>query len=220
MQFRTMLAVAGLAASAAFASTASAETVRYEFSCHSDGYIHVIAWQSGGYGFEYSTGERCGPELRMAGPTLVLIIIVAEKSQVSPNGQGFLSSLEKGAPISAKRLPGKVAGAGRGSAGTAEPNKVARGDVRPRLAALLASIDLDAKRGDVGPSKELSIFDRWGNLITAGSEPVRVPGDVGLAFARSDSGSAKRMNWKQRCLAKHGIWRVKDGEWGCWFSVK
>ena len=217
MQFRTMLAVVGVAASAAFASTASAETVRYEFSCNSDGYIHVIAWQSSGLGLEYSTGERCGPALQF---TPVLIIIVASKSQVSPGAQAFLNSLDKGAPISVKRLPGQGAGSARGSVGKLETTQLARGDVHPRLAALLASIDLDTKRGELGPSKQLSIFDRWGNLITARGEPALVPGDVGLSVARPGNGTGDGSNAKARCLAKHGFWRDTGGEWGCWTTAK
>ncbi|MHB1311007.1 MAG: hypothetical protein ACYC3L_03235 [Gemmatimonadaceae bacterium] len=215
MKFGTMLAVAAIAA---FARTASAETVRYDFSCNSDGFIHVIAWQSSGYGFEYSTGERCGPELRRVGPRLS--ISIALKTQVSPGSQEFLNSLEKGAPITTKRMPGQRAGAARDAGGGAASIELARGDVRPRLAALLASIDADARRGDAGPSKVLSIFDRWGNLLTARSEPALVPGDAGLTFVRPAKGAAEGRNAKQRCLDKHGFWRNTGGEWGCWTTAK
>ena len=41
------------------------------------------------------------------------------------------------------------------------------------------------------------------------------------AVSKAQAGTAKNLNYKQRCLDRHGIWKENPkGEWGCWFTVK
>ena len=216
MKIGRMLSVVGVAASLAFASTASAKVVSVVWTCNSDGFEHVVITRDDGSTSEWIT-RACGPSIAIgSGFNLVL----SDKTQILPSGQAFLNAMEKGGTISAKRVPGQGASASRVPSGRMETIQLNRADVGPQLAALLTGIAPDWRTEGQAPAKWFSIFDRWGNLITARGPQALVPGDMGLIISVKGDAADKR-NAKQRCLDKHGFWREKPkGEWGCWTTVK
>lgn len=216
MKIGRLLSAIGVAASVALASTASAKTSSVEWTCNSDGFLHVKITGDNGSVREWIYGS-CGPEIAVGrGFNLVF----GDKKVVSPRGQTFLNSLERSSASPARRIPGKAEGKSRAPSGQTETIQLMRADVGPQLAAFLTSNDAGWKTEGSGASKAFSIFDRWGNLITAQGPVALVPGDVGLTIPVKGEGGDKR-NAKQRCLDKHGVWREKPaGEWGCWTSAK
>lgn len=216
MKIGRLLSVVGVAASLAFASTASAKTVSVEWTCNRDGFFHVVITSDDGSVREWIYGS-CGPGIAVGqGFNLVF----GDKKMVSPRGQTFLNSVERGSASPAKPVAGPVASKSRAPSGTMETIQLKQADVGPKLAAFLTSVDAGWKTEGPGASKAFSIFDRWGNLITAQGPVALVPGDVGLTIPVKGEGGDKR-NAKQRCLDKHGVWREKPaGEWGCWTSAK
>lgn len=216
MKIGRLLSVVGVAASLAFASTASAKTVSVEWTCNRDGFFHVVITSDDGSSREWIYGI-CGPSIAVGqGFNLVF----ADKKMVSPRGQTFLNSVERGSASPARPVSGTMASKSRAPSGRMETIQLKRADVGPQLAAFLTSVDAGWKTEGPGASKAFSIFDRWGNLITAQGPVALVPGDVGLTIPVKGEGGDKR-NAKQRCLDKHGVWREKPaGEWGCWTSAK
>lgn len=216
MKIGRLLSAVGVAASLAFASTASAKTVAVEWTCNSDGFLHVKITSDDGSVREWIYGS-CGPGIAVGqGFNLVF----ADKKMVSPRGQTFLNSLERGSTSAARLIPGKAELKSRAPSGQTETIQLMRTDVGPQLAAFLTSNDAGWKTEGPGVSKAFSIFDRWGNLIKARGPLALVPGDVGLTLPVRGEGGDKR-NAKQRCLDKHGVWREKPkGEWGCWTTAK
>ena len=216
MKIGKLLSVVGVAASLAFASTASAKVVSLVWTCNSDGFLHVVITSDDGSVREWIYGS-CGPSIAFGqGFNLVF----ADKKMVSPRGQTFLNSLEKGGAVPARRVPGQVASASRAPSGRTETIQLKQADVGSQLAAFLTGIDAGWRDSGPGASRAFSIFDRWGKLITARGPQALVPGDVGLVVpTKGEAGDTR--NAKERCLDKHGVWREKPkGEWGCWTTAK
>ncbi|MDP1890446.1 MAG: hypothetical protein Q8K55_06090 [Gemmatimonadaceae bacterium] len=216
MKFRKLLSVVGIMASLALASTASAKVTSAVWTCNSDGFLHVVITSDDGSVREWIYGS-CGPSIAVGqGFNLVF----GEKRMVSPRGQTFLNSLEKGGAIPARRVAAPAAGASRSRSERAETIQLKQAEVGPQLAAFLTGIDAGWREARSGAPKAFSIFDRWGKLITARGPLALVPGDVGLSVPAKGEAGDKR-NAKDRCLDKHGIWREKPkGEWGCWTTAK
>lgn len=217
MKIGTLLSVVGVAASLAVASTASAKVVSAVWTCNSDGFLHVVITSDDGSVREWIT-RACGPSIAIGHG---FELSFSDKTMVSPNGKAFLNSLEKSGAIPAKRVPGPAAGASRAPSERMETIQIRQADVGPQLAAFLTGIDAGWRKEAPGASKAFSIFDRWGEQITARGAQALVPGDMGLTISTNVGEAGERRNAKQRCLDKHGIWREKPkGEWGCWTSAK
>lgn len=216
MKIGKLLSVVGVAASLAFASPASAKVVSLVWTCNSDGFLHVVITSEDGSVREWIYGS-CGPSIAVGqGFNLVF----AEKRMVSQRSQTFLNSLEAGGATPARRALGQTADKSRAPSGRTETIQLKQADVGPQLAAFLTGIDAGWRAEGPGASKAFSIFDRWGNLVTARGPLALVPGDVGLTIPVRGEVGDKR-NAKDRCLDKHGVWREKPkGEWGCWTSAK
>ena len=217
MTFGKVLLAALVTASLAFASAASAAIVSAVWTCNSDGFLHVVITHDDGSTREWIT-KACGPSIAVGqGFNLVL----GEKTQSLPGGRAFLNALETGEPIPAKQASGRGVGSARRASSGMETIQLSQADVGPHLAALLTTIAPEWRRGAPGTAKVFSIFDRWGNLITAKGEPALVPGDVGMSVPSKGEEARETRNAKQRCLDKHGLWREKPaGEWGCWTTAK
>ena len=213
MKIGRMLSVVGVAASLAFASTASAKVVSAVWTCNSDGFYHVVFTYDNGSGGEWIYGE-CGPGIAIGHG---FKLSFSEKTMVTPNGQAFLNSLEKRGAIAARRVSAQAARASRAPSARMETIQLRQSDVGPQLAAFLTGIDADWRKEGAGETKVYSIFDRWGDLSAARGPQLLVPGDMGLIVPAKGEGRDKR-NSKERCLDKHGFWRNTGGEWGCWTS--
>ncbi len=216
MKIGRLLSVFGVAASLTFASVASAKVVSRVATCNSDGFIHVVLTSDDGSVREWIYGS-CGPSIAVGQG---FILVFADKKVVSPRGQTFLNSLERGSASPARPVPGTVASKSRAPSVGMETIQLKQADVGPQFAAFLTSIDAGWRNEAPGASTKFSIFDRWGALITARGPQALVPGDVGLTVPVQGEAGDKR-NAKERCLDKHGIWREKPkGEWGCWTTAK
>ena len=216
MKIGRMLSVVGVAASLAFASTASAKIVSAVWTCNSDGFLHVVLTSDDGTVQEWIT-RACGPSIAIGHG---FKLDFSDKTMVSPSGKTFLSSLEQGGTISSRRVPIRDAGATPKQSGGTETIQLKQADVGPQLAAWLTGVAPDWRGKAEGPAKAFSIFDRWGVLITARGPQALVPGDMGLIIPVKGDAADKK-NAKDRCLDKHGIWREKPkGEWGCWTTAK
>ena len=128
----------------AFAGTASA---RFWFSCNIDGHHHCDV-----NGMDIKCNAKCGPGMKSPPMGDGFLIIVSEKTQVSPKGQAFLDYLEKNGIAELKRTD--VAGGPRKPSGRPETISLRPEDVRPALARFLAKIDPDWKKESLSKDKK------------------------------------------------------------------